>query len=194
MKSGRIDGASRLTKVDTHGDPLTVEDSGGGSSAAGTKGILGPKQTHSAPDSLPSRPGPQPSWAQNRPKMSPLGLRTTVARGDLDRATAGYDAARTWGSSYRDVGGFGSAVVVQDRSATPPIVVDRRALSPDGRTPTVDLHVTSQKELKWGPARDFIVKSMQAAFPDFSADNVRVHTYKVRLPRGRAAHRPRRGA
>lgn len=92
-----------------------------------------------------------------------------------------YDPRVVLGAEL-DHGGVcqGSMIVPIDFKSNP-IVIDQRdfVINQETGRPQIDLYVTSDKQLKYQPAIDFVVKSLTPMWPNFSADDIVLHALKV---------------
>jgi len=72
-------------------------------------------------------------------------------------------------------------MIVPIESRSRPIVVRAQDFTINAETgrPTIDLYVTSDKQLKYQPAVDFVVKSLAERWPEFTEQDIRLHALKV---------------
>ncbi len=82
-----------------------------------------------------------------------------------------YPAHALVGQNYRDPGIVGSFILETRADPSTQIVLDSNAVDPSGK---VKVFVTSTKDIKTEPAKDFVLKLMREKFPEFSADQIEV--------------------
>lgn len=84
------------------------------------------------------------------------------------------------GPGYSDLYGYGSAVILNEEKAAPALISKSQfKINPTTSRPQIELFVTSEKELKWRPAVNFVVNLMRSNWPDFSENDITLRTLKV---------------